>query len=168
MNHRIIIVNEQDKEPFLKETQNLLTHVIRESLFMMGAIFSAEVSVTLTDNEKIQKINKEHRDIDSATDVLSFPQYTSSELDEFELDEKIVLGDIVISCERAREQSVEYDHSYTRELAFLAVHSVLHLLGYDHMTPDEEKVMCELQNYILDSIGIVRSGHPGRQNARFL
>ncbi len=156
MNHRIIIVNEQEKEPFLKETQNLLTHVIREALYMMGAIFSAEISVTLTDNESIREINREHRDIDSATDVLSFPQYTSDELDELELYEHIVLGDIVISCERAREQAIEYGHSYTRELAFLAVHSVLHLLGYDHMNEDEEKVMCELQEYILNSIGIVR------------
>ncbi|MBQ4137331.1 MAG: rRNA maturation RNase YbeY [Clostridia bacterium] len=156
MNHRIIIVNHQDKEPFLKETQNLLTHVIREALYMMGAVYSTEVSVTLTDDEEIREINNEHRGIDSATDVLSFPQYDSSELDEFGLDDDIVLGDIVISCERAREQSLEYGHSYTRELAFLAVHSVLHLLGYDHISEDEEKVMCELQEYILDSIGITR------------
>jgi probable rRNA maturation factor len=88
--------------------------------------------------------------------VLSFPQFDSSELDEFGLDDEIVLGDIVISCERAREQSIEYGHSYTRELAFLAVHSVLHLLGYDHINEDEEKVMCELQEHILNSIGIVR------------
>ena len=156
MNHRIIIVNHQDKEPFLKETQNLLTYVIREALSMMGAVYSCEVSVTLADNEEIREINNEHRGIDSATDVLSFPQFDSSELDEFTLDDEIVLGDIVISCERAREQSIEYGHSYTRELAFLAVHSVLHLLGYDHMNEDEEKVMCELQDYILNSIGIVR------------
>ncbi|MBO7148223.1 MAG: rRNA maturation RNase YbeY [Clostridia bacterium] len=156
MNHRIIIVNHQDKEPFLKETQNLLTYVIREALSMMGAVYSCEVSVTLTDNEEIREINNEHRGIDSATDVLSFPQFDSYELDEFGLDDEIVLGDIVISCERAREQSCEYGHSYTRELAFLAVHSVLHLLGYDHMNEDEEKVMCELQEHILNSIGIVR------------
>jgi probable rRNA maturation factor len=156
MNHRIIIVNHQDKEPFLKETQNLLTYVIREALSMMGAVYSCEVSVTLTDNEEIREINNEHRGIDSATDVLSFPQFDSSELDEFGLDDEIVLGDIVISCERAREQSIEYGHSYTRELAFLAVHSVLHLLGYDHINEDEEKVMCELQEHILNSIGIVR------------
>ena len=156
MNHRIIIVNHQDKEPFLKETQNLLTYVIREALSMMGAVYSCEVSVTLTDNEEIREINNEHRGIDSATDVLSFPQFDSSELDEFGLDDEIVLGDIVISCERAREQSIEYGHSYTRELAFLAVHSVLHLLGYDHINEDEQKVMCELQEHILNSIGIVR------------
>ena len=156
MKHRIIIENEQDKEPFLRETQNLLKYVITEALNMMGAVYSAEDSVTLTDAEKIQTINREHRNIDRPTDVLSFPQYTAEEIDCFDSNDEVILGDIVISAERARAQSIEYGHSYTRELAFLAVHSVLHLLGYDHMTEDEEKVMFSLQNHILDSIGITR------------
>jgi probable rRNA maturation factor len=156
MKNNIIIVNDQEKEPFLKETRNLLTFVINEALFMMGVGPGCEVSVTLTDDEKIRKINSEHRNIDKATDVLSFPQYSAEEIDSFENEDNIILGDIVISAERARAQAKEYGHSYTREMAFLAVHSVLHLIGYDHMTEKEESEMTGLQKMILDSIGITR------------
>ncbi len=156
MSHKIIVSNEQEKEPFLRETRNLLCYVIREALYILGADYSAEVSVTLTDDEKIRVINREHRNIDKPTDVLSFPQYTPEEIDTFESNDEVVLGDIVISAERARAQSIEYGHSYTRELAFLAVHSVLHLLGYDHMTEEEDKAMREMQKFVLDSINITR------------
>lgn len=154
--NNIIIVNEQDKEPFLRETQNLIKYVIREALFSMGIDHACEISVTLTDDEKIRVINNEHRNIDRATDVLSFPQYTPEEIDAWKFGEKLVLGDIVISAERARAQAIEYGHSYTREIAFLTVHSLLHLLGYDHMTEKEEREMCALQEMILNSIGIIR------------
>ena len=156
MSHKVIVTNEQDKEPFLRETRNLLCHVIKKTLFILGAVYSSEISVTLTDDEGIRKINHEHRNIDKATDVLSFPQYESDEVDTFEINDEVVLGDIVISAERARAQSLEYGHSYTRELAFLAVHSVLHLIGIDHMTEEDERKMCNLQDYILESIGITR------------
>ena len=156
MSHRVIISNEQEKEPFYRETQNLLKYVIREALYMLGINCSTEVSVTLTDDEAIHKRNLTHRGVDRPTDVLSFPQYSEEEIDSFDKNDIAALGDIVISAERARAQSVEYGHSYTREMAFLAVHSVLHLIGYVHVTKDEEKVMCEMQKYILDSLGITR------------
>lgn len=156
MKHRIIIENEQEKEPFLRETQNLLIYVIREALNIMDVRCSCEVSVTLCDDERIHELNREHRGVDRATDVLSFPQYDADEVDGFTKHDEVVLGDIVISVERARAQSIEYGHSYTRELAFLAIHSVLHLLGYDHMTDSEEKVMNSLQESILDTLGITR------------
>ncbi len=156
MSHRVIISNEQEKEPFYRETQNLLKYVIREALYMLGINCSTEVSVTLTDDEAIHKLNLTHRGVDRPTDVLSFPQYSEEEIDSFDKNDIAALGDIVISAERARAQSVEYGHSYTREMAFLAVHSVLHLIGYDHVTKDEEKVMCEMQKHILDTLGITR------------
>jgi len=156
MSHKVIVSNEQSKEPYLRETRNLLCYVIREALYILGAEYSSEISVTLTDDENIRVINLKHRNIDKATDILSFPQYTPEEIDTFDKNDEVVLGDIVISAERARAQSLEYGHSYTRELAFLAVHSVLHLIGYDHMSDEEERAMCEMQKLVLDSIGITR------------
>ncbi|NLB16507.1 MAG: rRNA maturation RNase YbeY [Clostridiales bacterium] len=109
----------------------------------------AEVSVTFVDDEQIKELNAAHRGIDSATDVLSFPLNDGDDIGE-------ELGDIVISMERADYQAKEYGHSLDRELAFLAVHSTLHLLGYDHMTEEEEKEMFGRQEKILVSMGLSR------------
>ncbi len=122
----------------------------------------ADISVTLTDNEEIREINNNYRGIDKETDVLSFPMleyekpgaiFASDE--DFE-DDKLVLGDIVISVEKAFAQAAEYGHSPEREFAFLAAHSALHLLGYDHMTEEDEKIMFEKQELSLDNIGLTR------------
>ncbi len=115
---------------------------------------SAEVSVLLTDDNAIHELNLQYRDTDRPTDVLSFP----TEDDEAEgEDGAVLLGDIVISLERAKAQSEEYGHSFEREVAFLTVHSVLHLLGYDHETSEEdEKDMFRRQSEILESAGITR------------
>ena len=115
---------------------------------------SAEVSVLLTDDNAIHELNLQYRDTDRPTDVLSFP----TEEDEAEgEDGAVLLGDIVISLERAKAQSEEYGHSFEREVAFLTVHSVLHLLGYDHETSEEdEKDMFRRQSEILESAGITR------------
>lgn len=123
--------------------------------------FDAEISFTFTDNERIREINRDYRDIDRATDVLSFPmlEFDDDEIDaEFETENGMVmLGDIVISIERAREQAGELNHSLRRELAFLTAHSMLHLLGYDHVDdPEGEKMMIEKQNNALDKLGITR------------
>lgn len=126
--------------------------------------FEAQISVTIVDNEEIREINNEHRGIDKATDVLSFPMLEFDEdgnaidcdYDLFE-DGKVLLGDIVISAERATEQAVEFGHSFKREMAFLTVHSMLHLLGYDHVDdPEGEKIMIKKQKEILEKIGIKR------------
>ncbi|MFP5113646.1 rRNA maturation RNase YbeY [Bacillaceae bacterium C204] len=118
----------------------------------------SEVSVTFVSNERIQEINREYRDKDKPTDVISFAM---EELGEGEVklvgtDMPRVLGDIIISIPKAVEQAEEYGHSFLRELGFLAVHGFLHLLGYDHMTEEEEKEMFTLQKEILDEYGLKR------------
>ncbi|MBA4493158.1 rRNA maturation RNase YbeY [Paenactinomyces guangxiensis] len=116
-----------------------------------------EVAVTIVDNPAIQQINKEYREMDRPTDVLSFPLWEPDE--EWVLSEEedaVPLGDIVISFPKAKEQAKEYGHSLERELGFLAVHGFLHLLGYDHETMEEEKEMFHRQEEILGRIGLQR------------
>ncbi|KPG69937.1 rRNA maturation RNase YbeY [Enterococcus sp. RIT-PI-f] len=120
-----------------------------------------EMSVTFMDNAAIQVINREYRDKDMPTDVISFA--IEEETDELPIifDEEMAdmprdLGDIMISIERAQEQAEEYGHSYDRELGFLALHGFLHINGYDHMTPEDEKEMFGLQKEILDAYGLKR------------
>ncbi|WP_144547720.1 rRNA maturation RNase YbeY [Bacillus sp. X1(2014)] len=118
----------------------------------------SEVSVTFVSNERIQEINREYRDKDKPTDVISFAMEELGE-GEMELvgsDMPRVLGDIIISVPKAIEQAEEYGHPFLRELGFLAVHGFLHLLGYDHMTEEEEKEMFTLQKDILDEYGLKR------------
>lgn len=119
---------------------------------------SSEVSVTFVTNERIQEINREYREKDQPTDVISFAmeELGEGEIELSGLDMPRVLGDIIISIERAREQASEYGHSFHRELGFLAVHGFLHLLGYDHMTEEDEKIMFTKQKEILDAYGLGR------------
>lgn len=120
-----------------------------------------EMSVTLVDNQKIREINREYRNKDTATDVISFAMADEVEeellIDFSELESlPPELGDIFISIDKAEEQAQEYGHSFERELGFLAVHGFLHLNGYDHMTPEDEKEMFGLQNTILKEYGLER------------
>lgn len=124
---------------------------------------NCEISILLVDNEEIQKLNKIHRNIDRPTDVLSFPMFEYDENGEIDISEcdfgengEILLGDIVISLEKAMQQSKEYGHSFEREVGFLTAHSLLHLLGYDHMEKDEELEMFSLQEEILEQCGLDR------------
>lgn len=112
-----------------------------------------EFSVIIVDNKRIHEINKEYRGIDRPTDVISFALEDNK---EFEFDHYRVLGDIYISIDKVKEQAKEYGHSEKRELAFLTIHGFLHLLGYDHMKEEEEKVMFKKQEEILDGFGIKR------------
>ncbi len=119
---------------------------------------NSEVSVTFVSNERIHEINREYRDKDAPTDVISFAM---EELGEGEIEligEELprVLGDIIISIPKAEEQAEEYGHSFIRELGFLSVHGFLHLLGYDHMEKDEEEKMFSRQKEILDAYGLTR------------
>ena len=114
-----------------------------------------------TDNEGIRVLNAQHRGIDRATDVLSFPMLEYDDDGEMfddpgDIEDELCLGDIVISLERAAEQAEEYGHSFEREVGFLTVHSMLHLLGYDHMTEEEEKEMFGFQKEILTKMGLER------------
>jgi len=119
---------------------------------------NTEVSVTFVNNERIREINREYRDKDSATDVISFAleELGEGEVELVGSDMPRVLGDIIISIPRAHEQAEEYGHSFMREFGFLAVHGFLHLLGYDHMTPADEKEMFTLQREILTEYGLTR------------
>ena len=126
--------------------------VLREEKFEGDS----EVSVTFVDNEEIQKLNKEFRNIDSATDVLSFPLGENGEYDVNPDTGAKLLGDVVISMERAQQQATEYGHSLEREVCYLTVHSMLHLLGYDHMEPKEKAEMRMKEETVMERIGLER------------
>ena len=148
--------------------ETIIRDVVEASLDYEKCPYEAEVNVILTDNEAIREINREQRQIDSATDVLSFPMVdyeTPSDFDHVEeaVEDyfnpetgELMLGDIVISVEKVEEQAEKYGHSQTRELAFLVAHSMLHLCGYDHMEEQERLVMEKKQNEILERLGISR------------
>ena len=153
----ILFENETDYD-FDKEKLDLLNKVISETLRYENFSDNVEISLTIVTNDDIQAINAKFRDIDRPTDVLSFPliDFAKGEEPEQNGDEPIALGDIVISIEKAKFQAEEYGHSLDRELGFLTAHSMLHLLGYDHMEPDEEKIMFAKQKEILDNLGLKR------------
>lgn len=118
------------------------------------------VSITLTCPSYIKKINNEYRNIDKETDVLSFPMFEKNEIDELIENQnnvvEDVLGDIIISVDRVKEQAVEYGHSFERELAYMVVHGFYHLMGYDHMNDDEKSVMRAKEENILSKLKITR------------
>lgn len=153
-----ILIDNRTKEAFSLELSQTIEKIIVDALAYERFQKPCEVSVSIVDNEEIHQINKQFRDIDRATDVLSFPLLTFEEGEMPDLNEKdeVLLGDIIISLERAREQAEEYGHSLKREIAFLTAHSMLHLLGYDHMEAEEEKEMFEKQREILNKAGIPR------------
>ena len=130
--------------------------------------YETQVNVLLTDNEGIHEFNREHRGIDRETDVLSFPNVDFETEGDFNIDEEreadyfdpdtgeLILGDIIISVDKVKEQAESYGHSTKREFAFLVAHSMLHLCGYDHMEEEEAKVMEAKQEEILTALGITR------------
>lgn len=143
------------KEKAGDELKALVKRAIEETLNYEKVKLDSEVSVTFVSDRQIREINREFRGIDSATDVLSFPQAENGNLEEAYDGERVQLGDIVISLERARSQSELYGHSFEREVAFLTVHSVLHLLGYDHETGEEdERIMRRRQRAIMKKMGL--------------
>ena len=113
-----------------------------------------EVSFSFADEEEIRRLNAAYRDKDAVTDVLSFPQY--DDLRELDNEEEICLGDVVICGRVAWRQAEEYGHSYERELLYLFVHSILHLLGYDHMEEEEKRQMRIREEYVMEKIGLTR------------
>ncbi len=150
--------------------ESVVEDVVRQSIQMEHCPFECEVNVTFTDNEGIRNMNREFRELDVPTDVLSFPMIEYSVPADFSALDKemdtagnfnpetgeLLLGDIVISLERAREQAEEYGHSLKREISFLIAHSMLHLFGYDHMEDEERLVMEDKQEAVLQSLGITR------------
>ena len=133
----------------------MLRRAVENTLRYEGLEYDAEVSITLCDNAYIRELNKKFRDKDKHTDVLSFPIYDFSieDPDEVYDGSPIMLGDIVISVERAREQAGELSHSFEREAQFLAIHSTLHLLGYDHeRSAEDDEAQCAAQRDIVKMI----------------
>ena len=148
--------------------EEIIRDVVNESLDYEKCPYEAEVNVILTNNQAIQEINREHRQIDAPTDVLSFPMVDYEAPSDFDHVEdavedyfnpetgELMLGDIVISVDKVEEQAEKYGHSQTRELAFLVAHSMLHLCGYDHMEEEERLLMEARQNEILERRGYTR------------
>ena len=145
-----------DKYPITYKMKMLVRAAALATLDYEGYKPECELSVTFTDNDGIQAVNKEYRGIDRPTDVLSFPLTDFEGGEEPPADEPAVsLGDIIISLERAREQAEEFGHSFEREVAFLTVHSTLHLLGYDHELSEEDDAdMRQRQRKILENMGL--------------
>lgn len=141
-----------------EEEQTMVKELLLLAAETEGVKEGSEVSVTFVDNERIQEINREYRDKDQPTDVISFAMEEMGEGEMAIIGDDIpkLLGDIIISIPRAREQAEEYGHSFARELGFLAVHGFLHLLGYDHMTKEDEEKMFTRQNKILEAYGLER------------
>ena len=148
---------------------NLINEVCNLALTEEEVNVPYQISLLFVDNNEIREINKDTRGIDKVTDVLSFPMldysedkvfkdiYKNKKFDKIYLDgDELVLGDMVLSLERAKEQSIEYNHSFEREVCYLVVHSILHLLGYDHQEKKEEERMIALQNQILNELHITR------------
>ena len=148
--------------------EELAGRVVEFALDHEAFPYECEVNLTLTDNAGIHEINREYRQIDNPTDVLSFPMLSYEVAGDFsKLEEdyddnfnpdtgEIMLGDIIISVDKVFEQAESYGHSTEREFAFLILHSMLHLFGYDHMTPEDAAVMEEKQRVILDKMQILR------------
>jgi len=165
----IYVDNRQNKLEVTEDLIEKLIKVIEFALKEEEVDIKCEVSLLFVDNEEIKVINNDTRGIDKETDVLSFPMleyedkkvfkeiYINHQFSQADFDgEELVLGDIVISLEKALEQSKEFNHSYEREASYLVVHSVLHLLGYDHMEDEEKNVMRRREEEILNKLSITR------------
>lgn len=160
-----------DEVNFLNQNELLyqkIESVIKACLEEEQVPYEVEISLSIVNLQTIQHINKEHRQIDSPTDVLSFPQIEPVKIGTIDWDaldfstcvnydtEELMLGDIIICSEKVIEQAKNYEHSIEREICFLVAHSMLHLLGYDHMTRVDEKIMFAKQDAILYHLGILR------------
>ena len=146
------IFNETDKnlDEYMDKLYGLLEYALKKE-----NLNDVEFNVIFVDSDKIHEINKEYRGVDRVTDVISFALEDNMDI---KLDHRL-LGDIYICLERAHEQAIEYGHSFLREICFLSVHGLLHLLGYDHMKEEDEKVMFTKQDEILDGYGIRRDNN---------
>lgn len=151
---KIILDNRQDDKEISEVLLKKIEKVIVACLEHEDYSDDYEVSLSFVTNDEIKDLNRDFRNIDKVTDVLSFPMLSDEDFDiEYE---EYSLGDIVISVDRAEQQAIEYGHSFEREICFLVCHSMFHLLGYDHMQEDEAKEMHAKENYVLDSLGITR------------
>ena len=140
----IYVDNRQSKVEITEEIMEVLERVIEEVLIFQEKPLDSEVSISFVDNEEIRELNRQYRGIDRETDVLSFPID-----DDFIFDGPLLLGDVIISAEKALEQSKDFGHSLNREIAYLTAHSMFHLLGYDHINEDDKLVMRSKEKEIM-------------------
>ncbi|MEG6614828.1 rRNA maturation RNase YbeY [Peptococcaceae bacterium 1198_IL3148] len=150
----IIVNNMQTNIPVQSAWENTVDQVITKALELHQRV-NSEVSVTFVDDQYIHQLNRDYRGVDRPTDVLSFAMDEGEEMPAAP-EEVHMLGDVIISLETAQRQAKEYGHTFERELAFLAVHGALHLLGYDHQTEEETNVMRSKEESILTELGINR------------
>jgi len=142
----------EEKEEYIEIIKKVFEACFKEEMLDENLY----INVILTNPENIKKINKEHRNIDKETDVLSFPMFEKEELESLKLNHLEVLGDIVISIERVKAQAEEYNHSFERELSYMLVHGFYHLMGYDHMEEKDKKEMRQKEENILNKLNIIR------------
>ena len=159
----ILIENLQDRVSVQEKLRDNIEDVVRLILKSEGIKLDSQVSIYFVDNNRIREINKDTRDIDKVTDVLTFPiaEFKKGKLDktlgDVDMDSgALILGDIVISLERALLQAEEYGHSFEREVLFLVTHGMYHILGYDHMTDDDEREMIGKQELVLAKLNVRR------------
>ena len=165
---RVYMNDEYQDSSLLEKCHSIVSDVVSEALDYVECPYECTVEVTFTDDTEIHRLNLEHRNIDAATDVLSFPMLEYETPGDFSFLEEegvdafdpetgeLLLGDIVISLDHAKEQAEEYGHSIGREVAFLTAHSMLHLFGYDHMEEEERIAMEKMQEEILQRKGYTR------------
>ena len=143
----------EENEEYEKHIKYIINECFKEENLNNKQLY---INVVLTTPANIRKINKEQRNIDKETDVLSFPMFEKDEIPNIISEIEEPLGDIVISIEKVKEQAEEYGHSFERELAYLVTHGMLHLLGYDHMIEEEKAVMRKREEEILETLNITR------------
>ena len=155
--YEIIYLNLEENQSYEKTVEKVLHKCFEEEELLDSKLI---ITITFTTPEDIRKINKKYRKIDKATDVLSFPMFEKDELDEKIKNKDFlhedVLGDIIISIEKVKEQAEEYGHSFERELSYMLVHGFYHLMGYDHIEEEDKKVMRPKEEKILNDLKIIR------------
>ncbi len=157
---QVEFVDIEEKEEYKKLIEKVVDTCFKEENLIYTNLY---LNVILTNPENIRKANKEYRNIDKETDVLSFPMFQKQEIEDLieksKTDEQVVedvLGDIIISIPRVEEQAKDYGHSFERELAYMVVHGFYHLMGYDHIKEEDKKIMRPKEEYILNKLNITR------------
>lgn len=161
-------VENETSETFAFDVKEVFDLIMEEVLTQEGCPYEAQVNLLITDNRGIHEFNRQYRQVDAPTDVLSFPMIDFVREADFSIVEneeaeyfdpesrELLLGDIILSAEKIKEQAIKFGHSFKREFAFLTAHSLLHLCGYDHMTKEEADVMEAKQENVLRALGITR------------
>ena len=150
-------INYEDEAFQKEEYEQVIDRVCQEAAIVYSLGKDAEISILLCHSDYIHKLNKEYRKIDRTTDVLSFALNEDQDVD-YDGPDADLLGDIIINLEKVKEQAEEYGHSEERELAYLTIHGMLHILGYDHMEPDDKAEMRKEEEFVLQRLGYVRPG----------